>query len=187
MIQMEYTVDRPSGMYPFLLGCILSLTACSTGNVSPDTAELRNMWRVNLVPKSEPYQMTQAFDRYCTNGPRDAKASEAKIRAAGYVPLPQEVPGINAYVIDNERPAVAISSKMCLVQADSRTGQTTRFQNYVAKTYPTARAIDPKALGDDIEQAWSVPSDPPALIATERTESFGWYRYAIILYRPDAA
>lgn len=163
------------------------LSACAPQNPSADYAELNNMWRVNLVPKSEPYQVTQAFDRYCTNGPRDAKAADAKLRTAGYVPLPRKVSGITAYVIDNERPAVAVSSKMCVVQAESRSGQTARFQNYVAKTYPAARAIDPKSLGDTIEQAWSVPSDPPAIIATERTESFGWYRYALILYTPGAA
>lgn len=162
------------------------LAACSTGNVSPDTAELRNMWRVNLVPKSNPALMVRTFDRYCVEGPQDAEGSEAYLRSAGYVPLPEEVPGIKAYVIDDVRPAVALSRSMCLVQAESRTGQTTRFQNFVAETYPRARAIDPKPLGENIEQAWSVPTDPPALIATERTESFGWYRYAVILYRPGA-
>lgn len=165
---------------------LLTLAACSAQGISSDTAELRNMWRAYLVPKSKPAQMTQAFDRFCVNGPRNAKASEAKLRTAGYVPLPQEVPGIKAYVIDNAKPAVAVSSTMCLVLAESRTGQTTRFQNYVAETYPDARSIDPAPLGKNIERAWSVPSDPPALIATERTESVGWYRYALILYRPNA-
>lgn len=168
-----------------LLACWATLTACSSQNVSPDTAELRNIKWSNQVPKSKPHQITQAFDRYCTHGPRDAKASEAKLRKAGYVPLPEKVRGIKAFVIDDRRPAVAVSSKMCLVQADSRTGQITRFRNYVAKTFPDARPIDPEPLGKNIEQAWQIPSDPPALIATERTESFGWYRYAIILYRPN--
>lgn len=169
------------------LPACLVLSACSPQNVSPDTAELRNMWRANLVPKTSPAVMVRAFDRFCVEGPQDAAGSEASLRAAGYVPLPETTPNIKAYVIDDRRPAVAVSDKMCLVQAESRTGQTTRFQNYVTATYPDARAIDPAPLGKDIEQAWSVPSDPPAIIATERTVSLGWYRYALILYRPGAS
>ncbi|MBW4709686.1 hypothetical protein KX928_18010 [Roseobacter sp. YSTF-M11] len=159
------------------------LTACSAEGVSPDTAELRNMWRANLVPKSSPAVMVSAFDRFCAIGPRD----DATLRAAGYVPLPQEVPGARAYVIDDRRPAVAVSDSMCVVQAESRTGQTARFRNYIAATYPDARPVDPEPLGRNIEQAWSVASDPPTLIATERTESFGWYRYALILFQPGAS
>ncbi|MCV3272189.1 hypothetical protein [Roseobacter sinensis] len=158
------------------------LAACSAEGVSPDTAELRNTWRGNLVPKSSPALMVNAFDRFCTTGPRD----DAALRAAGYVPLPERTPGARAYVIDDSRPAVAVSDTMCLVQAESRTGQTTRFQNYVAATYPGARAIDPEPLGRNIEQAWSIPTDPPAIIATERTVSVGWYRYALILFQPGA-
>ncbi|MGC3939149.1 hypothetical protein ACOTTU_15205 [Roseobacter sp. EG26] len=145
------------------------------------------MWRANLVPKSNPASMIRAFDRFCVQGPQDRSASEQKLRNAGYVPLPQEVAGVKAYVVDDRRPAVAVSDTMCLVQAESRTGQTTRFQNFVAETYPEAQPVDPAPLGDNIEQAWSVPSDPPQLIATERTESFGWYRYALILFQPGAS
>ncbi len=165
-----------------LISACLALAACSADGVSPDTAELRNMWRGNLVPKSSPALMVRAFDRFCTDGPRD----DATLRAAGYVPLPRRTAGARAYVIDDSRPAVAVSETMCLVQAESRTGQTTRFQNYVAATYPGARAIDPAPLGQNIEQAWSVPTSPPAIIATERTVSVGWYRYALILFQPGA-
>ncbi|WP_195821735.1 hypothetical protein [Roseobacter sp. MH60115] len=158
------------------------LAACSTQGVSSDTAELRNMWRFNLVPKSAPAVMINAFDRFCTVGPRD----DATLRAAGYVPLPERTPGARAYVIDDRRPAIAVSDKMCVVQAESRTGQTARFQNYVTATYPGARAIDPAPLGKNIEQAWSLPTTPPSLIATERTVSLGWYRYALIHFTPGA-
>ncbi|WP_222869528.1 hypothetical protein ROLI_007860 [Roseobacter fucihabitans] len=170
----------------YLFGA-LALVSCGPSGISPaDTAELRNMWRANMVPKSTPYELVRAFDRFCTNGPRDADAAETKLRDAGYVPLPRKARGVTAYVIDNRNPAVAVSTDTCLIQADSRSGQTRDFQNYVAKTYPKARAIDPKPLGKNIEQAWSVLSNPPAIIATERTESFGWYRYALILYHPGA-
>ncbi len=164
-----------------LAGCLM-LTACSAQGVSSDTAELRNMWRANLVPKSSPALMVSAFDRFCAQGPRD----DATLRAAGYVPLPERSPGARAYVIDDRRPAVAVSERMCVVQAESRTGQTARFQNYVTATYPGARPIDPAPLGRNIEQAWSLPTDPPSLIATERTVSLGWYRYALIFFRPEA-
>ncbi|GFE48831.1 hypothetical protein So717_05840 [Roseobacter cerasinus] len=161
---------------------LLTLSACTAQGVSSDTAELRNMWRSNLVPKSTPYQMVRTFDRVCTNGPRD----DATLRSAGYVPLTERAPGARAYVIDNRYPAVAVSDRMCLVLAESRTGQTANFNDYVAKTFPRARAIDPKPLGRDIEQAWQVPTTPPAIIATERTVSVGWYRYALILFQPEA-
>lgn len=165
-----------------LISACLALAGCSADGVSSDTAELRNMWRGNLVPKSSPALMVNAFDRFCTTGPRD----DAALRAAGYVPLPERTPGARAYVIDDSRPAVAVSDTMCLVQAASRTGQTTRFQNYVTATYPGAREIDPEPLGANIEQAWSLPTNPPALIATERTVSVGWYSYALILFQPEA-
>lgn len=161
---------------------LLSVSACTAQGVSSDTAELRNMWRSNLVPKSTPYRMVRTFDRFCTKGPRD----DATLRSAGYVPLPDRAAGARAYVIDNTYPAVAVSDAMCMVQAESRTGQTTNFQRYVAATYPDARAIDPAPLGRNIEQAWSVPTTPPAIIATERTVSVGWYRYALILFQPEA-
>lgn len=171
---------RPLGLFCASLSCLLA--ACSAQGVSSDTAELRNMWRFNLVPKSSPAVMVSAFDRFCTTGPRD----DATLRAAGYVPLPERAAGARAYVINDRRPAVAVSDKMCVVQAESRTGQTTRFQNYVAATYPEARPIDPAPLGKNIEQAWSLPTNPPSLIATERTVSLGWYRYALIHFRPGA-
>lgn len=170
------------GVLSLAVAAGFALAACSAQGVSPDTAELRNMWRFNLVPKSSPALMVSAFDRFCVEGPRD----DAALRAAGYVPLPEKTPGARAYVIDDRRPAVAVSDKMCVVQAESRTGQTTRFQNYVAATYPGARAVDPAPLGQNIEQAWALPTNPPALIATERTVSVGWYRYALIYFRPGA-
>ncbi len=163
----------------------LVLGGCTAGAVSSDAAELNNMWRANLVPKATPSQMVRTFDRFCVNGSRDMAQAERDLRAAEYIPLPNSrTPGARAWVEDDEAPAVALSDAMCVVAASSRSGQTDRFQRYVADTFPQARAVDPAPLGNTIEQAWEVGGSEPFLIATERTPDVDWYRYMLILYRP---
>ncbi|WP_375230310.1 hypothetical protein [Roseobacter sp. S98] len=165
---------------------VLALGGCSAGSVSPDAAELNNMWRANLVPKATPAQMVGTFDRFCVNGSTDPGQAERDLRAAEYIPLPNSrTPGARAWVEDDEAPAVALSDTMCVVAASSRSGQTDRFRRYVAETFPQARAVDPTPLGNTIEQAWEIGGDAPFLIATERTPDVDWYRYMLILYRPE--
>ncbi len=145
------------------------------------------MWRANQVPKATPAQMVATFDRFCVNGSRDTAQAERDLRAAEYIPLPNSrSPGARAWVEDDEAPAVALSDSMCVVAASSRSGQTDRFRRYVADTFPRARAVDPSPLGKTIEQAWEVDAPAPFLIATERTPDVDWYRYMLILYRPEA-
>ncbi|WP_299968269.1 hypothetical protein [uncultured Roseobacter sp.] len=157
------------------------LAGCAGQNVSADRAELENMWRGFLAPKSTPKQMVTAFDDFCISGPRD----EAGLRAAGYVPLPQRVAGARAWVVDDRRPAVALSDRMCVVHAKARTGQTAAFAGYVAETFPTAVATDPAPFGKDIEAVWQVPG--PAIIATERRRDVDFFVYTLIHYRAGAA
>ncbi|QJF52455.1 hypothetical protein [Roseobacter ponti] len=161
------------------------LGGCATGDRSADVTELDNTWRANLVPKSSPALMVGTFERFCveTSG---LAARETALRRAGYVPLADRgTPGTRAFVVDDTRPAVAVSENMCLVQARARTGQTERFERYVTVRFPDAVETDPAPLGRSISQAWSVPG--PAIIATERVQDVDWNNFALIYYRPEGA
>lgn len=159
---------------------LLLLAACG-GPVTPDQAELSNIKRSHLVPKSSPAQMIKAFDRFCVDGPSDLAQADAQLRAASYVPMPARDRGVRAYVVDDKRPAVARSARMCMVQVKARTGQTDKVQRYMRKTFVEAQPIDPAPLGRGIEQAWRV-SDAQ-LIATRRSVDVDRHIYALILYR----
>lgn len=166
-----------------MLAAGFSLASCGPSGLSPaDRAELDNMWRFNQAPKSDPSQMVAAFDRFCVTTPRGS--AEAALRRAGYVPLPEKTSGARGWVVDDSRPAVAVSDKMCVVRAKSRSGQTSRFTDYVARAFPQATPTDPQPLGDAIEAAWRVPG--PALVATERRRDVDFFVYTLIYYTPEA-
>lgn len=161
------------------------LAGCSVDGISPDQAEVNNMWEVYKVPKSAPAAFVGTFDRFCTNGVSSRSDLDRSLRAAHYVPL-QAKPrqGVRVYVVDDRRPAVAVSDTMCLVQAKSRTGQTDLVRRYVADVFPDARPTDASQLGRDVEQAWVLPDN--RIVATQRTDTTGvWSRYALILFHPD--
>jgi hypothetical protein len=164
----------------------MALSACSADNVSPDTAELANTWAYLEVPKSSPRQLVQSFERYCASERGALAERDAALRADGYVPLSRQGRA-RAYVVDDNRPAIAMSKRMCLVRAKSRTGQTNAFQAYVARAFPGAKPMDPATLGPRIEQAWQVPGDAPRIVATERGADLGWYTYSLILFEAEAA
>ena len=164
---------------------ILALTACSTGPVSPDTAELANIRQSYQVPRSSPAAFVRAFNTYCLNGPTDPGAAETRLRSAGYVPLPgRQRSSARAFVADDLRPLVAVSDRMCLVRAKARTGQTERLERHITSALPNATAVDPKAFGPTIEQAWRVPG--PAIVATERQFDVNVYTYSAIYFRERA-
>lgn len=166
-----------------LVATALVLGACGSEDISSDEAEFANIWRANQVPKSPPEIMVRAFNSYCAPAaPR--QETDTALRRVGYVPVPHDRSAeVTAYVIDDIRPAVAVSDRMCLVQAKARSGQTDRFQRYVSETFPKARALDPAPFGKSIEQAWLVPSTPPAIIATDRVIDIDWYVYSLIYFR----
>ncbi|MEX0339191.1 MAG: hypothetical protein AB3N11_09155 [Arenibacterium sp.] len=164
----------------------MALGACSADHVSSEAAELSNTWAFLEVPKSSPTQLVASFARYCANKPDTVETADAALRAAGYVPVSNQR-AARAYVVDYNRPAIALSDRMCLVRAKSRTGQTDAFQNYITRAFPAAQPIDPAPLGRRIEQAWRVPGPSPRIIATERGADLGWYTYSLILFQVEAA
>ncbi|MFK7870538.1 MAG: hypothetical protein AB8B58_15025 [Roseobacter sp.] len=175
----------PAASLPHAVVLLASLTlaSCGTSGLSPaDRSELDNMWRFNQAPKSDPSQMVAAFDRFCVNTPR--ASAETALRRVGYVPLPEKTPGAQGWVVDDSRPAVAISDKMCVVRAKSRSGQTSRFTDYVARAFPQAAPTDPALLGEAVEAAWRVAG--PALVATERRRDVDFFVYTLIYYTPEA-
>ena len=143
------------------------LAGCSVDGISPDQAEVNNMWEVHKVPKSAPAAFVRTFDRFCANGAASRSDLDRDLRGANYVPLTAKPrKGVRVYVVDNRRPAVAVSDTMCLVQAKSRTGQTDRVRHYVADNFPNAQPTDASQLGRDVEQAWVLPDN--RIVATQR-------------------
>ncbi|MBZ0127689.1 MAG: hypothetical protein K8F59_01105 [Rhodobacteraceae bacterium] len=162
------------------------LAGCTAGGLGPDAAERANIYPANIVPRSSPSALVMAFDRHCVNAGPTLAAQDGDLRAAGYVPA-VDTPrnGARLYVVDDRRPAVAISARMCLVQAMARTGQTERAHAYVAETFPEAKPIGTADLGRHVEQAWAIPG---GILATERRmDASNRSRYSIILFRPGTA
>lgn len=175
--------NRFSGGSASALAALLALAACAPDGLGPaDRSELDNMWRGNLAPKSSPANLVAAFDRFCVQPPR--AQTEAALRAAGYVPLPERTPGARGWVVDDSRPAIALSDTMCAVRAKSRSGQTDRFTAYVSRAFPDARSIDPASFASDLEAAWAVPG--PAIVATARERDIDFFTYTLIHYTPEA-
>lgn len=172
-------------MRPSLAALVL-LAGCTAGGPGPDAAELANMYSGNKVPKSAPAVMVRAFDRYCVNAAPDRASHDAQLRAAGYVLTAKAVRnGVRLYLVDDRRPAVAVSADMCLVQALARSGQTDRVNRYVVGTFPGAKPLGTADLGAFVEQAWAIPG---GILATERRVDAGNHsRYSIILFRPGKA
>jgi hypothetical protein len=169
---------------PAALACAasLALAACAPAGLSPaDRAELDNMWRVSLVPKSTSGQMVTAFTDFCLDAPRPE--IEAVLRRADYVPLPERTAGARGWVVDDRRPAVAVSDSMCVVRARSRSGQTAAFANLVKARFPNARPLDPGDLGADIEAAWQISR--AGIVATERRRDIDFFIYSLIYYTPE--
>lgn len=162
----------------------VSVGACSSSQVGSDRAELANTWLYYEVPKSTPSQLVWSFERYCHNREDSLAENDKRLRADGFVPVSRQE-GARAYVVDDNRPAVAVSDRMCIVHAKSRTGQTDAFRSYVARTFPKARPIDPETLGRRIEQAWQLPDS--RILATQRGANLGWYTYSLILFQAEAA
>lgn len=159
------------------------VAACSDAAPSPDRLELATIPRWREVPKSTPAQLVAAFDRFCTDRAPDMDAQDAKLRAAGYLPKVRaraDRPAL--YVVDDRRPAVAVSDRICAVRAIARTGQRERVNRYVADTFPTARALARDGLSRDVEQAWAIDG---GMIATTRNLWVGNVTtYTVTLFTP---
>jgi len=161
-----------------------ALSACSAGRLDADRLELATIPYRKEIPKSSPGQFVGTFDRFCSHRPAGMASMDDRLRAAGFVPRIRPSgrrPGV--YVVDDNRPAVMVDRRICGVRAVSRTGQTDRVNRYIAKTYPTARPIDPAGISKDVEQAWAIPG---GLIATTRTNlASNRTTYSLILFNPE--
>ncbi|MFK7875999.1 MAG: hypothetical protein AB8B71_09505 [Paracoccaceae bacterium] len=163
----------------------LTLSGCASTLPGSDRAELGNISRSNIVPKSTPTALLVGFHDFCVNAPPTRAAKEDHLRSAAYVPTSPKTADLQVFLSDDARPAIAISDTMCLAQARSRTGQTQRVQDYVAKTFPDARALDVTKIDTELEQAWVTAT--PAIIATQRTNSINnTPDYAVIYFRDRA-
>lgn len=176
--------NRFPGGSAVALAALLCLSACAPQGLDPaDRAELDNMWRSYLVPKSTSDQLVAAFADFCLDAPR--AEVETVLRNADYVPLPERAPGARGWVVDDRRPAVAISDTMCVVRAKSRSGQTAAFENMVRTRFPDARPLDREDFGEDIEAVWQVSR--AGLVASERERDIDFFIYSLIYYTPEGS
>ncbi|MEM8774818.1 MAG: hypothetical protein AAGF53_07270 [Pseudomonadota bacterium] len=162
-----------------LLGC--------TGSADSDALELFNTFDGNVVPKSSPTAFVSAFDTFCVKGPESVEGVDKALREVSYVPT-RTANGTLLYVVDDSRPAIAISEQSCSVRALSRTGQTDRVKNYMAENFPEAKQLTPAAFGKDVEQVWEVGAPRPGAIVTTRTIELGTTTsYTLIFLRQKSA
>ena len=167
-----------------VLACCAAIGACDAGGPSADTAELANLRPWFEVPRSSPTAFVAVFDRFCVKGPHDMAKLDKKLRAAGYVPNPNpRDPSTRAYLVDDSRPAIAVTPNACLVRAKARTGQADRFDRYVQAQLPKARPVSPRSLGRRIEKAWLLDGPSPSVIGTIRSVDGGTHLYSAMLYR----
>lgn len=160
----------------------LALTACGP-DIDSDTAELATIYPWNVLPKSSPTALRQTFDRYCVNGPTSPAALEARLRAAGYVRM-KHTGAAQVYLVDDRRPAVVLSDRLCGARATSRTGQTEEINTYVARTFPKARSVSTETIDAEVEQAWAIEG---GMIATTRSRWVGnRAAFGVLIFRPEA-
>lgn len=165
-------------------------TACFIGctkAASPDALELFNTFDGNVVPKSSATAFVSAFDTFCVNAPDSIDDVDKALRDVSYVPTSTRN-GTRLYIVDDSRPAIAISERSCAVRALSRTGQTDRVKRYMAETFPDAKPLTPAAFGKDVEQVWKVGEPRPGAIVTTRTVELGTTTsYTLIFLRQQGA
>ena len=124
--------------------------------VAPEVYEFANMRRSNIVPKSSPTALVAAFEKFCLNGSHAPARVAANLRSADYVAVPKQEPdGVTAFVVDDTRPMVMVSDngRTCAVGATSRSGQTARIRDMIARRYPGAATLDPAEVGPNTELA----------------------------------
>jgi hypothetical protein len=143
------------------------------GPATPQEHELANIRPGHVIPKTAPATLTDSFDRFCVRGMDDFAAIPAALVAADYVQtLPRRGSRAQSFVVDDKRPLVMLTDtgamRACAVSAESRTGQTTRAQAYVATRFPGARPVEAERIGPRVEQAWLVGRAPDTFVFTSR-------------------
>ena len=170
------------------LAVVMALGACSADPLDSDTLELATMRDSNIIPKSSPGQLRRVFDRFCVKGTGNPDALDTQLRAASYVPMRRGQTAAartsRLYVVDDRRPAVIVSDRICGVRAISRTGQTEEINSYITNAFPKARPMATDRLNRDVEQAWQIDD---GIIATTRNRWIGnRSAFTVLLFRPEA-
>lgn len=126
-------------------GCVpASRTEVTARAPTAELYEFANMRESNLVPKSSSAALVKAFEKFCFDSGRDAKAVAKKLRAADFVAAPNtSANGQTAFVVGDTRPMVVISDdgRFCAVVAQSRTGQTARIRSMIDRRFPGTRHV----------------------------------------------
>ena len=171
------------------LACVaLAGAGCSEAvTTDPDQAELRNIYHVYGVPKSSPSQLVNTFSAVCVDGPASRADKEETLRDLSYVPVREWVPGESQlFVVDDRRPAVVLTQKMCMALAEARTGQSERFEDYVESSFKGARPLNAESFARNIERAWQVDAPRPGIVASQREPYQAITRYGLIFFSPGA-
>ncbi|MEO1025279.1 MAG: hypothetical protein AAFX07_06955 [Pseudomonadota bacterium] len=167
-----------------LILAISVLVGCA-GPTTTDQTELLNIKLSNRLPKSSPSQFVAAFDKYCVEE-KSPSARESLLRNANYVPVAPKRPNEpQVFPVDDRRPAVVVSDRLCSVRALSRTGQTQRLSSYIEEKFQIFQPLPRNFVGSEVEQLWQIADYKPALIATDRGHTIdGLTTYAVTIFRP---
>ncbi|MEO0486219.1 MAG: hypothetical protein AAF092_09935 [Pseudomonadota bacterium] len=162
----------------------VALAGCSEPVMTQaDRAELRNIKPSHVVPKSSPAQLVNTFRAVCVDGPTTFEGRVAKLRDLSYVPTrPRSARGMQYFVVDDRRPSISLSARMCIATAEARTGQSERFGDYVARAFPGAQPLDPATLTATAERAWQVTTPRPGIIASTREPFQFISRYSLVFF-----
>ena len=127
-----------------------ALAACET---TTDDPEFANIAPWNIIPKSSPSKISEAFVEICLA--RTLNEKQQALRRADYIATRDTGRGVSTYVADTRRPAIMLHGETgCAVAAQAQAGQTNRFIDLVADTFPKARRVAPASIGPRVEHAW---------------------------------
>lgn len=146
---------------------LVALSAClPADDARSEVYEIAGILPSNVLPQSSPASLLRTFRKVCVDSDGVAQM-EAALRSSDYVEVPARrrtrSPETRFFVVDTTAPLVGITidekSTLCTVSAGSRTGQTNRFEDFVAEIWPEATPLAATAISPSAETAWALDSE----------------------------
>lgn len=167
---MQFPFTVTSRLIRRLVVAATALVAgCSNAVNTREAAELENMWRNNVIPKTTASALVNAFAHRCIGSISNLAKLPERLRADDYVQI-RAADGFRAFVTDSKQPFVAFRSRdeadHCYVLAEARTGQRAAVERFMAERYPGARSVDPAGAGLPADRAWLIKDRPATMVYT---------------------
>lgn len=145
--------------------------ACTEAGVSvADRVELANIRTSMVTPRTSPNAFVAAFEAYCLAP--SIEVARARLRDDDYVPARRRASGLEPWFVDSTKPDVSLQPVdgdfNCGIIATARTGQAQRVAEFVAETFPSARAAEPSRISPTTEQVWLAAEPRGGLLSTAR-------------------